>query len=92
MSPYALIEFLRRGLRAQGSLVQAFVSMVAADASSTESAHDLLPLSLVIRGPCWLRGVHHFHARSRREWNAEVFNFRVVQGLRKPSAQRTLKR
>ena len=75
MAPYALTQLLRRGLRAQ-----AFVSMVAADASSTASAHDLLPLSLLIGGPCWLRGLQYFQARSlvrrRRDWNAQCsFNF-----------------
>ena len=45
ISPHAIIEFLKRGLRVQGSLVRAFDSMVADDASSSASAHDLLPLT-----------------------------------------------
>ena len=57
-----------RGLRAHGSPVQAFVSMVAADASSTASAHDLLPL--VTPGNAGLAGftvcITSRHERVRR--------------------------
>ena len=45
ISPHAIIEFLKRWLRVQGSLVRSFDSMVADDESSSASAHGLLPLT-----------------------------------------------